>query len=548
MASHWRCQCGKELNAAGDVTGKRFQCPACGRISMFAAADGRAPQSPGNHNQLDLLTADWNAIVPERRLLSTPKKPPPTLRQLLAKHTSWLVPVAACVVFVILIAGMLGVRKIIIRKAGETVALVKRALGTGGPEAATSLEDQRGHEEQVSEEQASLEPDQSGLEVLPPAAAKLAGRKLPRLLFVGRHPQMFQSLAEAVKVVIPGDIIEIRTNALLAEPGVELRWKEKPKDTPLVIRAGRGFQPVLRPRSEVPLLTLVNADLKASGLHFAANCGLLAENSNVHLERCTLTKAGLQARNTRGSGKPLQITMDRCFVRSGSLRCEGPSVAVKIRESGFVEGHGTITVSLDEDQSIVIEQTSIVNCYFLQLRMPSKPPAEPLSFRMDRSVVGAVRCCPVLVHLLLPQSYAKSGTTGLHEALRQAFRECKAGDNFAHYWGRWAFLESAGATSCDAERIFPELPQDDQTLRFGKRVEQTRSLIWGEKQQLEAGMAVFATVLPEDLPVTSTGALGKRIREGVRYGCDPAQLPVPPPLTLQAVSQAPTPAPPAPRK
>ena len=209
-----------------------------------------------------MLTADWNAIVPERRLPSAPRKPQPALRQLVAKHTSWLVPVAACVVFVVLIAGILGVRKIIIRKAGETVALVKRVLGTGGPEAATSLEDQVGDKEQASEEQASLEPDEPGLEVLPPAAAKLPGRKLPRLLFVGRHPQMFQSLAEAVKVVIPGDIIEIRTNG--SAGGARRRVAREGKGQGYAAGDPRRSRvPARRAPGGVPLLT-VNVDLKAA--------------------------------------------------------------------------------------------------------------------------------------------------------------------------------------------------------------------------------------------------------------------------------------------
>ena len=40
----------------------------------------------------------------------------------------------------------------------------------------------------------------------------------------------------------------------------------------------------------------------------------------------------------------------------------------------------------------------------------------------------------LIVCLRVPESYSKSGTTGVHEALRQAFREFTAGDNFANYY------------------------------------------------------------------------------------------------------------------
>ena len=226
----------------------------------------------------------------------------------MAVHSAWLVPLAACVVFVMLIFTALGVRRVIIllrMDSNDGAAIAENGSERGAADEATMDsvdEDGRG---------LSLESSEPGYEVLPPLAAKKPGRTLPKMLLVGPHKQMFPSLSAAAKLAIPGDIIEIRTNGPLVEPGAELHAKQKPKGTPIIIRAGRGFQPVVR-----GAISIANVDVHLIRIHFAT-ISLSSEDSSWLMEQCSITGGICSTVNAKGANDPLQVRMDRCFFRQG---------------------------------------------------------------------------------------------------------------------------------------------------------------------------------------------------------------------------------------
>jgi hypothetical protein len=476
-------------------------------------------------------------------------------------------------VFVVLIAGALGVRKILIRLwrgPGEAEALVvqepdndARATVPAKPLAGKG-----------AEKGALPAPSKPGTEVPPPPAAKLPGRKLPRILLVGPDKEMLPSLAEALKVATPGDTIEIRTNGPLIESGAELRFKEKPKDTPLVIRAGRGFQPVLAGRRGGSLmgltpysrggphdLVLANVDVTLTGLHFAG-ASLDTYQSSVTLDRCTCSRARLDVSNSQGPDEPLKILVDRCFMRDSTINSRGASIRVTVRESGFasenyVSAPVVFLFSFDsrEDQALDIQQSTFVNVSMVHFDARDKWPRRPLSFRMDRSVFGVLWPIfqpPPFVELLVPPgSISERGMPGANDAFRETFGEFRGRDNFANYRDPWALVADARAGrlfSIKRESVILDFPQNDQTLRFGKRLELARSLFLqkgqGQKEQLLAALSLPGRALPEDLVVSSTGPMAERMKQGIRYGCDVTQLPVPPPATLATLEPLlPTPGP-----
>jgi hypothetical protein len=474
-------------------------------------------------------------------------------------------------VFVVLIAGALGVRKIFIRLwrgPGEAEALVvqepdndARATVPAKPLASKG-----------AEKGALPAPSKPGTEVPPAPAARLPGRKLPRILLVGPDKEMLPTLAEAFKVATAGDIIEIRTNGPLIESGVELRVKEKPKDAPLVIRAGRGFQPVLAGRSGRSLqsvaipgfapydLRFANVDLQLTGLHFTG-ANLDTYQSSVTLDRCTCTRVRLNVSNSKGRDEPVQILVDRCLVRDSTIRSSGASIGVTLRESGFANGFmfdrlaHLLSFDSREDQALDIQQSTFYNVLILRLDAHDKWPTPPFSFRMDRSVVGVCQqvlkpnSLPWLVDLTVPQgSISERGMPGANDAFRQAFGQGRARDNFANYQvGCVSVREflTPGSMRFIIKGVTLDFPQDDQTLRFGKRLEMARLL---QKGITDALLSLPGTALPEDLVVSSTGPMAIRMNEGIRYGCDVTQLPVPPPATLEPLFAPPAVPPPAPPK
>ena len=447
------------------------------------------------------------------------------------RHSPLAVPIAACVVFAVLIAGVLGVRKVVILLRGARSE-------SRGPEAVPGSK--RSELDVVAEElkkRGLLESSDPGMDVLPPPAAKQPGRKLPKMLLVGRHPEMFPSLEAAVSVAIPGDIIEIRANVpLLVRPSA-LKVESKPKEAPLTIRAGKSFQPVLRGAGSA-MVSLTNVDVKIVGLHFTSTGGGLvvgAENSDVVFQFCSSTNVGLLGlQNSQGRAKGVQVRVAQCFVRgAGVAQIVGPSVAVTLEECGLVSGGVACVFSCDEEQSLTIRRSTFVTYDAVHLNFVKPWPVLRFSFQMERSVFGQLACCPCIAHVHLREVDAPAPLQDPVGALRQAFGEFHARDNVAQTWEGWAWIKVDSHGSYTKEAVNAELPQWwDDSLRFGKQLELVRSLIHEKGTKPDEVAAGYRKVLPEDL-IAASSVLAERLKAGQRYGCDVTQLPIPPAVTLE---------------
>ncbi len=459
------------------------------------------------------------------------KKARPSVRLL-----AWLLPVAACVVLIGLILAVPGLRRRVLVQTTPAPAPSEPQ-----PEAVQQQQTAEETDLEVPEPpQPSLESSEPGLEVLPPLAAQTLGRRVPKQLLVGRRAGMFASVEDAVAVAIPGDVIEIRTNQPMLVGGAAVRVKERVENAPLTIRAGKGYQPILRVAADVSFLTVVNVDLKLVGIHLVTGVGptwsnpdIKAESSNVTLERCSLTGRPmtgsgvvLSITNPKGIDNKLRVSVNHCFVRgypsSPVVAMAGPSVSVTLDESVFLRELG-VFCSPAENQSIYVRQCTVLDNVFLAMHVGGKKLTSPLSFRMDRSIFtgdpGGGAC--------LFEFHALPGVNlaGINETIRRAFREFSARDNAAHFRGSWGCGPPGGIS----EALVGELPQDDQTIAFGSRVEAIRE---ARSKGIANALDACYTLVPQDLTPSSTGFLGLRMSQGIRYGADLNQLPVPPLATL----------------
>ena len=396
-----------------------------------------------------LLGSRWESL-PHGTALPQPRRSLwASWRYGMAVHSAWLVPLAACVVFVMLIFTALGVRRAIIllwTDSNDAVALAENGSERGAADGATKDSiDGAGRG-------GSLESSEPGYEVLPPLAAKGPGRTLPKMLLVGPHKQMFPSLSAG------------------RAAGDPRRHHRDPHQ-----RAARGGG--CRAACQAEAQGRSTGDPRRPGIRACAarsgrppdarsgkrrptterdSCGAAAfntENGDIAMQRCTVTGGGLAVRNLRGIGNPLSVMVERCFMRGRNIRCEGPAIAVALRESGFIVGHPNVLhFVLDEQQSVTIEHCTFIQAYLLLVTSGERWPKVGLHFQMRRSLFGAFACCPNFVVLDLPESYPGRTSADAVAALRMAFREFRAEDNFACFFSDWwATVRVPGARS--ARRI-----------------------------------------------------------------------------------------------
>ncbi len=398
--------------------------------------------------------------------------------------------------------------------------------------------------------QPSLEPSEPGLEVLPPLAAQTPGRRVPKQLLVGRRAGMFASVEDAVAVAIPGDVIEIRTNQPMLVGGAELRVKEKGENAPLTIRAGKGYQPILRVGAETSFLWVTNVDLTLEGIHFVTSVSstyfhpeIAAWNSNVMVKSCSFTTSpgstarfGIRVWNPKGIDHPLRVSLHHCLMRGYSdgsaVLMRDPAISVSFDESAIVGGSAIYCDPVAEKQSISFRRCTLLGgTYSIHVSVGGKELANPLSLQMERSLYTDVGPYDT------PFAFGYDGLCDTVEkrdaVLRARFREFKANDNVVRFRAKgWPneYPALVGGAMRQNEAAVGVISQQDETLRLGKKVEDIRDLL---KQKGAAdAWAFLATLLPQDLTPSSTGLLAQRMSQGIRYGADLNKLPVPPAATL----------------
>ncbi len=529
------CSCGERFSSSADE-GQTVRCPHCKAGIQVPRRD--APKRSG------ALKVGGPAL-PSSPSGAKPslKKPRSWLRLLV-----WLLPVLACVVLIVLILAVPGLRRRVL--VPPAPAPVEPQPEVVQPQPAA----EQTHLEVPEPPQPSLEPSEPGLEVLPPLAAQTAGRRVPKQLLVGGRAGMFASVEDAVAVAIPGDVIEIRTNQPMLVGGAVLRVKDKVENAPLTIRAGKGYQPILRVGADVSFLRVFNVDLTLVGIHFVTSVyptylhsGIWAEDSNVTLTSCSITATpGTKARfeiyvvNPKGMDTKLRVLANHCFVRGYGagpmVRIGNPAISVSFDESAIIGGEA-IGCDLADNQTISFRRCTLLGSN-LHVRPGGKELASPVSFQMERSIYTTIGRYDALFgfgYNNVPENLFNT-VEKRDAALRQRFREFKAGDNAARLHDGWAgeypalLIDGKLVNRRLKEAVVGEIPQQDETMQLGKRVEEIRDL--AEKKGVRNAWELLDTLLPQDLTPSSTGWLGLRMSQGIRYGADLTKLPVPPPATL----------------
>ncbi len=501
-------------------------------------------------------SSDPEQRLPPRVLGQRKNKPTKTKRLPWYRHTAWFIPLVACVVFAVLIVGGLVVRQVIVLVRGENTPAdvgegVTARNGSSPPSGAGVATD---------EPTASLESSDPGYLVLLAAAAKEPGRKLPKVLLVGRHREMFPTLESAVEVAIPGDFIEIRTNGPLQVRRVTREFDSK-STRPLTIRAGRGFQPVLKSADANQVnvkdadrnrVNVRNLSLIVRGLHFAGSATktsslLSSQSGDVTCEDCSFTSvSALTLNNETSEHHPARTSFRRCLFRaSNTIAVSGPNVIVELVDSAFVHSvagnHSIVVPKLADNLTLEMHNCTFASSYLLRVMIESDWPTTPINFKMHRCIFSVTACCPGFVDLNIPGGPLSQNTPADRDAFLKTFRQFDISDNLVGLYGENTFASGNGGyltfTSLRADpthRVgvlgFPL----EQNVDFSPRYQQANVFLHsGDKEKIALGNEILRSFLPEDLVPKPEGLWAEQMAVGIRYGCDPAKLPVPPPATLQ---------------
>jgi hypothetical protein len=157
---------------------------------------------------------------------------------------------------------------------------------------------------------------------------------------------------------------------------------------------------------------------------------------------------------------------------------------------------------------------------------------------MERSVVAMIGCCTGIVHV----GARESGITDRSQAVREVFGNFNAADSVVNFWEDWwATVDAPGNDpALIREFVFRDSPARDPTMRFGLNIEQIRKEVYELGNDPAKVNAAWLKVTPDDLVVSSTGALAKWRQDGA-CGCDVTQLPVPPPAAFDTYEIPPAP-------
>jgi hypothetical protein len=462
------------------------------------------------------------------------------------RHLSILITTGVCVAFAVLIAGTVVVRKVILtaRPPAEHVTTSPNfePTPTVQPVSTDTAEPVVTKAEEPKE--AVVTPV-----VQPVPAADKAGAKLAKMLLVGAGKDMFPTISEAIKAAAPGDIIEVRTNGPLLEPGADLKLKERAKGAPITIRKGDGFEPVVRLNQS--LIQSKNVDLVVAGMHFVSNrvtsvCGM--EDGNLSVTDCTLSclqLGPLKAVHHLGSAtstERFRISFERCFLRESTfgafMRPRSAFYATNCGRIGTLGG-SSIMCELGDQNLVSIDRCTFINSWVMSatVRDQRQWDAPPFTCRINQSILG---------HLLIPPRAVYVGNSPLFQP--RTADEALAGVN------RLFSLEGSNSVrellvnTADPPILLeswigvgglhlrvpsaPNIPAMDRTMKFGEGLERVRQLT-RQPGKYDEARALIQTLLPDQLAVTSTGPLAELRESGIEVGCDISQLPVPPPITLE---------------
>jgi hypothetical protein len=301
------------------------------------------------------------------------------------------------------------------------------------------------------------------------------------------------------------------------------------------------------------MFVVVNVNLKFAGLHFAAapksyRPTLACNDCDVVFESCSFT--GMQPAQVGCVGAASRdIVLNRCIVRvSEGILCSGPGVQLQIDQSAFVGAGVVHGLGRDANHRAVIRQSTFFESDFLYCGASQQSLPAPLELRVGRCVF--VGCSKFLICQGNALTLSKTPAEAL-ENFRKCFREFDITDNIASFrpgylggvpdMNLFADLSPTDPTAW-VTRPFPVALPRRQQIRLSGRLAQLQTAL-DQKQRIEqdALLAQYARTLPQDLEPIPEGLWAQHMQRGIRYGCDPALLPVPPPATLEPYEIPPQP-------
>jgi hypothetical protein len=505
---------------------------------------------------------------PRKKRRTTAKDDRPSLRQRSGKkkpslawyqHLSIAIPLAACVIFAVLIGGTMTVRRIIhqLHQPAEQASAV-----TPVPEGATEAASRSLTSEQPYISDAKLNTEKEPArpaEVTAALANQKEGMKLSKMLLVGPGKDMLPTITEALKLAGPGDVIEVRTNGPLLELGTVLKRETRIENAPITIRNGDGFQPVIQvgwAGYGRGLVVTKNVDVVVNGLHCVTNrtASLLhVERGNVFITGCTLNCPVLNAsfravfldnfEGPVGNAESFHATIERCFLRDSQFcSTRGARLSINVTDCGYIglRVPYLISCSLSGQHEVTINRCSFINSQVLSIATSKSIPLQgsPVTYRIHQSIFGNVGFTTMLVQLVLGGPSRVNDTSEALDRLAEimqfegdmSVRELAfAPQDPPTLLGTWGTVNGAYLT--DTTRI-PTLPKIDQSLKFGLGIEEMRRLSMVAKDSA-AARTLGWTLLPDQLQTTSTGPLAELRNAGAQVGCNVVLLPVPPPATLE---------------
>ncbi|HEY4260815.1 MAG TPA: hypothetical protein VGM98_11675 [Schlesneria sp.] len=471
------------------------------------------------------------------------------------QHVSIVVPLAACAIFAVLIGGTLTVRRIIYRveKSADPTSIFPSASGeplTAAPKSQT--------EATITAEAPTVaEPLPSqALLTAAPAADQKEGVRLSRTLLVGSGNNMLPTICDALNVAEPGDAIEVRTNGPLLELGTQLLRKTRVADAPITVRNGDGFQPIVRlGKQYAPFVKSKNVDLTFAGLHFVNHySGVFSwiEQGNVAFSNCSFSnRRSLMGSQTVWLTNPagmdsFHAMFDHCFLRNSTFGMQnGTKLSFVASECAAITwgGNSHFNFRGDTENLVSIGRCTLLNGVVVVAAGKFQQwPTPPLKYQLNQTILGVSGGNPTVIAVLQRD---EDRATSAGQALSRlnswvgfegegSVRQLNIGYLSPALTGLWGYVDNFQFQ--DASRL-PELPKNDSSLTFGAGVEEMRRLQAIGKYDLARELG--GTLLPDQLAVSSTGALAELRAAGIQVGCDVTRLPVPPAATLELYPPAP---------
>ncbi|MEQ9406908.1 MAG: hypothetical protein RIK87_04245, partial [Fuerstiella sp.] len=363
----------------------------------------------------------------------------------------------------------------------------------------------------------------------------------PGILYVGDNLNMFGELHDALNAMIPGDIIEIRCNRILAVEPVTLdKPKQKPTFAvdlpPIMIRAADGFFPVIRAATKGAVIRVSNRVIWLKNLHFTGDVyWFRGSDLTVVAQLCSITGGWL------ASGDSHRIYVDRSVLRRGLLN-NWLMAEVGIYRS-FIVGIGQNIASIPYGPySVEVRQTTFVRSGIVAVIATSPENATPATigprYSLRDSAFNALVCCPQILGISLNDTNPTVQKDKARILLRQALSELDVQNNVLAFWGAnessegWASIHANNQHHGLRAVDFPVIKAQLQPTLVSSRVRE-----YAESRK--AGL--ISAMTRNDAILTSDNAEVNAALQQRTVGCIPELLPlIPPEASEQYQLQEPT--------